>query len=247
MRFTWNQDTIRWLCDASAYTAFHARLAEKLRPGITPGGTLVDLGCGIGQIDSMLAGAVKQITCVDRAKEPLEFLQRRAIQGGVYNLETLQADSHTLTGLWDDALTLFHGAGEGLVTRFLPLCRNRLTAVVRSGETSPFGPAQWRMPHQDLAAQTQQALEALGAVFSQEAGELEYGQPLNSREEAAAFVRAGCPNIPAQALEEFLDGHLEELDASQWRFYLPNRKKFTIFTLPRAENEHLLSGKSAVS
>jgi len=65
MLFGWDEQTIRWFLDASAYTDFHQTLARKITPYLDPGDTLCDLGCGLGRLDLELAPHVMCLTAVD--------------------------------------------------------------------------------------------------------------------------------------------------------------------------------------
>lgn len=240
MYFSWNEDTIRWFCTASAYTGFHRRLAMLLRPKLTAGGTLADLGCGIGLVDLELASHVAEITCVDQSELPLAFLEKEAVRRGTHNLKILHADARALSGTWDHVLTIFYASGAELLTQVLPHCRKSLTAVLRGGENSAFGPDRWRTRHGDLAGDTIQALNAAGAVYTVEQAELEYGQPLESRADAEAFIRSGCPGISDEALEAYLAKQLKETGDPRCPLYLPNQKKFSILTLPKEENKRFI-------
>lgn len=247
MYFSWNEQTLEWILAASAVTGFHRELAARLRPWLTPGGTLADLGCGAGLIDLELAGHAGQITCIDRTQAPLDFLLAQAARRGVSNVDTLCADAREVEGLWDDVLMCFYGSGDALVDTFLPHCRSHLVAVIRSGEESAFGPPDWREHHQDLLGLTISSLNARGVRYHLELETLEYGQPLKSWADGMHFVRSGCrPEVPDAAMEAFLERTLQQRTHSQWPYYLPNQKHFGIFVIPRRENEHLLCAQRSL-
>ena len=242
--YEWSSDAVRWFYAASEYTGFHRALAQLCLPHLTRGGSLADLGCGLGLIDLELAGQMSRVTCIDQNPLPLQELEREAKRRGVDNLEVLQADCRELTGVWDDVLTTFYGKGDDLPDLLLPRCRHQVAAVIRADGAGALSPD--KSNRHSLLDETEQALRRRGAVYRTQQGTLEYGQPLESRADAAAFVRARCHHVPDCDIEKFLDAHLTPLDHPRWPWYLPNRKEFTLFLLPREGNEHLLPRENEV-
>lgn len=238
MFYEWNENAIRWFYAASEYTGFHRKLAELCLPHLTAGGTLADFGCGLGLVDLELAGRMSHVTCIDRNAVPLKELERESKRRGVVNLSAMQADCQELTGQWDNVVTAFYGKGAELLDLFLPRCRHQVVAAVRADGAGAFSPD--RSNNHRLLEQTEQALKDRGAVYLAQPAALEYGQPLESREDGAAFVRARCRDVPEEAVEDYLDANLAAIDHPRWPWYLPNRKEFTLFVLPRGENGHLI-------
>ena len=92
MYYEWSGDAVRWFYAASEYTGFHRALAQLCLSHLTRGGSMADLGCGLGLIDLELAGQMSQVTCIDQNPLPLRELEREARRRGIGNLEVRQAD-----------------------------------------------------------------------------------------------------------------------------------------------------------
>ena len=74
-------------------------LTEQLlrRAGISPGMTVVDIGCGVGDVSLLgarLVGRHGSVTSVDIDPAALETLTARASSEGIKNIECVQADIH---------------------------------------------------------------------------------------------------------------------------------------------------------
>ena len=138
MRVGWNEKTIAWMEAASAFTGFHRKLAALLRPHLGLGGTLCDLGCGLGLIDLELSPWFERVTCLDTSGPALAALRRLAARRGCTNLELRQGDVEALDGEWDTVLGVFFGFGDR-IPRWLAHCRRGLVVVVADGAESTFG------------------------------------------------------------------------------------------------------------
>ena len=74
-------------------------LTEQLfhRAGISPGMTVLDIGCGVGDVSLLaarLVGRYGSVTSVDIDPAALETLDARAFAAGMKNIECIQADIH---------------------------------------------------------------------------------------------------------------------------------------------------------
>ncbi|MEG2388786.1 MAG: class I SAM-dependent methyltransferase [Clostridia bacterium] len=227
----WNEQTIDWFDAASRYTGFHEKLAALLRPNITPGGCMVDVGCGPGLIDFALSPSVRAITCVDLNAEVVAQVAARARARGIGNIEARCADARALSGCWDDVLMVFFGRPDVDMARWLALCKNRVIAVVRMDA---------RHPGSNTLARTCAALARAGIASTVTTHAFQYGQPFTTREAAVAFVRLYEKCAPGESEAQYLDRALVPLDQGPYRYYLPNLKRFGIITVGRKENEHLV-------
>ncbi len=232
MRVGWNEKTIGWLRSASAFTGFHRQMAGLLAPEIAAGGTMCDLGCGVGLIDLELAPSLEQVTCVDTSAPALAALERMAEERGLSNLETRLTDVDKLEGAWDTVLSLFFGNGKQMA-RWLSRCRQCVVAVLAEGEAPSFGPGH--PPKYNTAQRAERELAEAGVAFHMRRGALEYGQPFRSREEAQEFARVYGKDKLAEDLL-YLRTRLTATGDPEYPWYLPQRKRFVIFTLRKEEN-----------
>lgn len=236
MRIIWNRQTVDWFRRASEYTGYNRALGEILRTHISSGTTLCDVGCGAGLIDMELASHCRHITCVDIAPGAVEAVKEEAAARGIANLTALCQDGAELDGEWDTVLALFHGGSCGM-GRYFPHARQQLILAVYDHPRGSFGPVHRKRVKHHGAAQVQASLDEMGVVYTVGHYALEYGQPLRSLEEAQTFVQAYCQPMEKWELEEYLHAHLRPTGRAEVPYYLPKTKEFSLFVVPRAENE----------
>ena len=233
MRVGWNEKTIAWMEAASAFTGFHRKLAALLRPHLGLGGTLCDLGCGLGLIDLELSPWFERVTCLDTSGPALAALRRLAARRGCTNLELRQGDVEALDGEWDTVMGVFFGFGDR-IPRWLAHCRRGLVVVVADGAESTFGPG--RPSKRYTAGYAQMLLDQAGILYRVEHHALEYGQPFRSLEEAEEFCRIYSGG---DWEEEFrrLRGRLTATGDPDYPWYLPREKRFAVFSVQKRAEE----------
>jgi len=229
--FIWTEQRIAWYLDASRYGDFHQRLAETIRPYLLATDRLCDLGCGLGRLDLALAPAVAHITCVDRDEAVLAGLRQEASGAGIGNLTIRPGDARDVRGMFDVALMVFFGYPPSLMLDCLKLASRWL---IRVANARPGGPALQPGGHsgkretaEDIAA----VLDKAGYAYQLIRRTFEFGQPLASQAEAAAFLRYNSPAITEQALAAFLAENLVATGRADFPFYLPGRKELGIFII----------------
>ena len=233
MRFTWEEQTVRWFMSASGYTGFHKALAQLILPHLEQGDTLCDLGCGLGRLDLELALHISQLTAVDLSENAIEVLRRDAEAAGLKNLRVRQDDASALTETFDVALMSFFGRSNML--ELLKLCKRRLIRVVGAENKSGLYPEKYRCDERDTVPTVQKELDAKGIVYKLELHSLEFGQPLVSRQDAELYVLQNAPKAGDAEIRDFLNENLTSTGRDDFPFYLPNKKAFGIFVLDKED------------
>ena len=195
--FRWNDKTMTWMTQASMYTGQADHLAAFLLPHLKAGGTVADLGCGLGLTDLALAPHFEKLTCVDIDPQPLARLRAKAPA----NVEAVQADSAALTDTWDDVLLLSYGRLADHAEEYLALCRHAVVALVRASKDHTFGSGAG---NHTTVGEVSAALTARGVPFRVYPAELECGQPLRSLADAVNFVTEYGQDEPTLFLQEHL-------------------------------------------
>ncbi len=190
----------------------------------------------MGLIDFALSPFIRRITCVDKSAEALRSLDRLRSSRGVSNIETVLSDVSDIRGYWDTCLAVFFGDVEALITRHLKLCGDVLIAVVHADAQGRLGPEAYHPKKCLTVSGAVHALHALGVSYTLSEHALEYGQPFETREDAAAFVCAYSKNPPGTAVEAYLRERLEQTSDARFPYYLPNLKRFGVFVIPRGAN-----------
>lgn len=235
MFFQWNARTFGWMLEASAYTGYHCDLARLLLKYI-PGGTLCDIGCGMGLVDFELAGHLHEITCVDISPAAVDFINGRAQALGVENISALCVDGSELAGQWDTVMALFHGTVETVCEKYLRLARDRLILVTHGSGEGSTGPEGYRVRKCCDVAGTAAWLDGNGYRYRLEEETLEFGQPHRNFEEAVDFARTFSRNAPEDALLEYVRSSVVETGREDFPLYTPKKRSFGIFVIGRTEN-----------
>ena len=231
MLIKWNDRTLEWFRSASEYTGFHRKLAEMLLPHIEVGGTLCDVGCGIGLIDFELYARMKSISCVDIDPEAVRLCSGEVARRGIANIEPVLSDAKELTGTWDTVISVFHGTTEALVDYYVKFARKKVIAVTHSESVGSFGPREYKSPKCNTAITASELLYERGVKHTLINSALEYGQPFHKIADAREFVEAYSKNTPGEAIEDYLSENLVETNDTEYPLYLPNMKSFGIFVI----------------
>jgi SAM-dependent methyltransferase len=221
MKIEWTDEVVRWFREASAYTGYDRALAALLLARIPERTTLCDMGCGAGLVDLELAPHFARVTCVDVAEKAVASVAEAASERGLSNVEAVCADAARVAGEWGTVLALFHG-GAAFVPDYLAHARDRLILATSAGRAGRYGP-------EAVAAH----LDELGLAYAQERHSLEFGQPFRTVADARTFVRTWRPDVADAELDAFLGRSLEPTGREDFPFYMPKRRDFALFVIPR--------------
>ena len=231
----WNEESSRWLQNASDYTGYSRELSKLLLEYLPEGGTLCDMGCGNGLADFELAPHFREITCVDISVEAIAAVAGRAAELGIRNLTAVRADGQTFEGAWDCVISLFHGGQEAFDWYFRK-AKDTLIIAVHSSRTGDLGPENRRPSRCSDAAGMADYLDGRGIHYSRRDAVLEYGQPLTGMEEARRFVAAYTLPMEADELTDYLARNLRETGREDFPYYLPKKRGMGLFVIRRSEN-----------
>lgn len=233
MQFRWNEQSIQWFLEASAFTGFHKVLAKKISPFLEREDSLCDIGCGLGRLDLELAPHVRKLTAFDIDPEVVGILEKDAQSRSLHQLCALCADAGAFRERFDVVLMSFFGKSEKDITHCLDMCCKKMIRIVNVENKSSLYPARHRKTVKDTVSIVSRELEEQGLSFHLETPSIEFGQPFRSRQGAECFVRCHAPDIESRELENFLKEHLVGTGESDFPFYLPNEKKVGIFIIDK--------------
>ena len=231
MQFSWDEQTIRWFVDASAYTGFHKALAQRIIPYLEQDYTLCDAGCGIGRLDLELAPYVRELTAVDLSDNAISALRQDALALGLNNIRAEVRDVESLTESYDAVLLSFFG--QDSMFDLLKHCRRKLIRIVDADDRARLYPERHQRHIRDTVAVVSKQLEEKSISFELELVELEFGQPLRSWQDAEKFVLSNAPESPSEEVHEFLKKRIVETGRDDFPFYMPKKKGFGIFVMDK--------------
>ncbi len=241
MMFSWNDQTCRWLEDASEWTGYNKSLARLLLEHIPRRDSLCDIGCGLGLVDLELARDIRAVTCVDIADYAVEYLRRRAAESGADNITVKKSDGMALSGRWDTVLALFHGSVDLVCRKYLSMADDRLLFVTHSSQYSVTGPESYRVRKSSNVPGDSQWLDTSGVVYTLHNAALAFGQPHRSFEDAVTYHRTFSNGAPEDELREYVKGCVQETGRDDFPFFTQKVRRFGIFVIRREDNEDYLA------
>lgn len=188
-----------------------------LREMIRPTDVVADIGCGIGIVSRYLAGICSKVIAIDKDENALKVLNEDLIQLDLGNIEVVRARwPDVRTDDWDVAVAFYHHqfGFSRLEIETLLLKTRRCGMVINQGVRPREG------FYEDLGREfglTEQANSCVGSCYVK--GRLEqagftvtceeifhdFGQPVDSKAEAVAYV------MKQLRLEEHQRQRLEEM------------------------------------
>ncbi|MEG1585084.1 MAG: class I SAM-dependent methyltransferase, partial [Anaerovorax sp.] len=233
--FFWNYDSIGWYRRASEYGDFHERLAELLFSDIDPCESICDMGCGLGYLALELAEHVKHVTAVDIDSAPLLVLRENIRLQNRRNIQVLESDCAALPvgEIWDTMILCFFGriTEKGNLERYLAHCSRRLMFVVSNGCGSNFSSSAVKRPGRERVPEVEHFLQEKGIAYTLKTGELEFGQPMDSVEEAERFTEHYSPGSSQEQIKEHVERRIIPLPNG--KYYLSGLKQFGIFIIEK--------------
>ena len=229
MNYIWDKQSIEWFLNASSYTGFHATLARKIIPLLEPGGTLCDVGCGLGILDLELAPYVSKLTAIDVNEDAIAVLKREVERSGIKNLRAECCDAMQLEGSFDTVIISFVG-GVNLLNNRKLTCR-RIIRIISAENKGSLYPERHRSKTKETVPLVTGELIAHSLRFRLEMEAIEFGQPLKSRMDAEQFILKNAPDATAEEIDSFIDENVELTGRDDFPLYLPNKKQFGIFVI----------------
>ena len=198
----WPREAYKWYrsaCDMFNYPA--GPYGDSIKTLVASGDTVLDLGCGIGAASIMMAQWCKLVIALDQDEDALARLEVDARERGVTNIVAEHGSWPLDKPLRSDIVVALH---VSRAMRSFPA----LKRVFESADKGGFIACQASVPREDESFRelkeelgitpnyrkcdngcyTRGCLEALGAQVTCEKKVYEFGQPLDTLEEAVRFI-----------------------------------------------------------
>ncbi len=226
--WSWTRQSVAWYARAAERSGYHAELARAMRPFIDPAWTVADMGCGLGFLSLELAGMAARIEAFDTDPLALRELERRAAARGIRNVHPRLEDALAGTERFGCCVLCFFGQ-PGLHAASLLKRAGRVIAVVNARGFRALVPGRGRQGLES-DAETAAFLEGAGIPYRRVPLELEFGQPLETIEEARAIAAHNGRGAATGEAERWLGARLvRQADGS---YYLPHAKKLALYAFP---------------
>lgn len=231
--FFWNDEKVRFMEDAAAWSGFHAALAALLAPHLPPEGHICDAGCGTGHLSLALSRHVRRVTAVDMSGEALSLLAGNCQKADIRNITIRCGDIHALPppSPYDAMVFCFFGHMEEILTLARQQCRGAVLAIMRHEERHRFSAGQpaMRFGGYERGAEV---LRERGIPFQAQTLTLPMGQPFRTTDDARRFFELyRRPEDDAPITDTFLAGRLLPTGQDDFPWYLPSQRRFGLIRL----------------
>ncbi len=228
--FRWTEESIRWWQRARAYTSHYKEMAELVLPYLAKEETLFDIGCGLGYIDLELAPHVKQIRAFDIEEKVLQELKKEVEIQQLTNVFTSKENWLKLPDQsCDSLLACSFGSMEEYLNDFLRIAKKQVLILKRN--RSKFSQKNNKGKPLYSVAGCESYLKENNILFQKVSVYSDFGQPLESLEEAEKFVLFHRIN-GNEPIKEYLKQHLEP-GRYGYPYYLSNRKEMCLFIIAK--------------
>ncbi len=216
----WTPDRIKWYERASERCDFHQRLSEKIEKHLTPGESILELGCGLGYVSAILSllHPVRAVDIEEKAAECAGEREKRDIY--------IVSDWRDLKEKADCVLCIFFGHLERL---------DELSSQMALAEKHAlYIFSEHRGQKDDLVLKEttgredmEKKLRSLGYTVESESFTLPFPQPLLSLEEAEEFISL---SYPKKNVSDYLPFVTESGD-EEYPYTLKNEKRMLLFDI----------------
>lgn len=191
--YTWTNEKLRWMMNATRYTTLYSDIAMLIEDIISPNTELCDAGCGTGGLSIALSPKVQHITAVDADPRVIEQLQSSIRKLAIDNVTPLCADIFSETPItvqpFDTMVFCRFGhLPEILSTADRSHC-GQVIIIKQKNHRHRFDFQQSQNERNSYNELLQQ-LDSAGIPYQERIGIVESGQPFTSLEDARAFFAA---------------------------------------------------------
>ena len=240
MKFLWTDKSLQWFKRAARETQYYRQLVSKIAPWLESDMLVYDLGCGSGFFSMEIAARVRQVVAVDISAEAIEFLRARLKEKKIRNIGTVIADWHT----WQppqpaDAVILSYCNGILENLQLLgALTKRHLIAVLPcshrddSFNVNKLVSGGEKVYGRETVPRVTRFLREKGIPYHFLDCTGEFGQPLDSPQEARDFLRFYFDIADEILLDEYLQ---EKLMRRGDDVYLPSKKRSGALIIARKD------------
>lgn len=239
---------IREYKKATAYWNYpEVPYGPALRELIRPDDVVADIGCGIGVVSQFMAPLCKQVLAIDKNEKALQSLRKDLEAKSIRNVKAIHASWPDIeTEDWDIAVVIYHYhfgyTGPEIDTLLRKTRRGGL--IIHQGQREREGFHQ--KISRDLGLQDRYRgcvgscyvrgrLEQAGFQVTCDEIAHDFGQPVDSKEEAIAFLRnqLRLEEVHEEKLNEIALDYVENIDG-QMVFPIKRFNCLLRFTVPGA-------------
>lgn len=222
--YQWGSERVRFMMDACEYGEYHHQLAQLLAPYLEGAAHVCDVGCGLGYLSLELAKVVPYVTAVEVDEEAISVLRENCTMRGIDNIHVLCSDAFSLDKSYqfDHMIFCVFGTVEEVLSIGEKHCTGDILLITRNEKHHRFSHEKEALRDRKYSFENKcYELRKRGIPFESEEFTLEFGQPLRSLEDAAAFY--ALYSKKGNLTQEELLERLEKTNRQDFPYYLPKK------------------------
>lgn len=222
--YQWKPDMIRFMKDSATYTGAYQKMADAIDHLLPKGGTVCDVGCGLGHLAVALSQKKYAVTAVDVSTRATEHLKNSEYLT-VKNTDIfLDAPGKP----YDSMVFCMFGSAEEILNIAKKQCRGTVVVIRRHRRGARFSLDKHREGCHTFS-NLREELEEKGVKYGEFSLDLEMGQPLESDEDAVQFFRTYSRDDHPEAIQ-FADiaERLVAEPTGNYKWYLPVKNHFGV-------------------
>ena len=231
--YQWTPHSIRLLRDASEYSDYYKKLAERISVYLWSGVRICDAGCGLGYLSLELARYAASVTAIDRSEKALEVLSE--------NIQKLKISNITLrsgnifkcppTSRYDAMVFCFFGNTEESLAIVREQCEGKAILIKKDYDEHRFSIGHHLLHHYSFE-KTCCDLDEKKICYQKERFSLHFGQPFHSLEDAVLFFQTYSQDDHPERIDEDMVKHkLIEDPSGKYSYYLQSEKRLGLIVL----------------
>lgn len=235
--FIWDKDNIRWMEAAAEKTGYYEKLARIIQPFLKKEDQVCEIGCGLGHFACAISTMVANITAVDISKQAIERVKAISDSRGIKNMKPMVGDwiplAEVSTRKFDVVVLSYISAIRKNWDELCKLSRGPIIAILANGESgtglqsSLYNPIYDDLEGRDTIVNVVPFLESQGIQYKLIECELEYGQPLESMEDACNFISRYYKGSETELMNYLCQRLIPQYEG----YYLPKIKKSGILII----------------
>lgn len=233
MMFLWQPQMIRFMRDASEYSDYYDKLAEKIAEYLPPDVHICDAGCGLGYLSLALTKYAASVTAVDISLDAIGVLRENIRRTGVSNIQT-QVDDIKLypsAAPYGAMVFCFFGNTQETLTTAKVQCKGKVILIKKDYYEHRFSIGHHLLDRFSFA-RTCQELDENDIPYLTEEFTLQMGQPFQSLEDAVLFFQTySRDDHPEMITEDDIREQLIEDPKGRYPYYLPAEKKLGLIVI----------------